>query len=143
MPNELSIVDLATALLKGRVTTIAALASFLGVDVNDRKRMARFEKDCTRILPDIKERLGANDRLFRGPTRRFPDGNPFKENSLAHTIWECTKNGQWLALGSISQFVHCHQALLPTRCWRPTHELRRAFGLRTACRFCWRALKVE
>jgi hypothetical protein len=97
--------DLAATLLRRRPRTVAELAEPFGIDTRDKKRLAAFEKECRRLVPDIKDRLRSNDRDFKGISRCFPDRNPYKEGSLLSRVWDLTKKGDWLDIVAIQPFV--------------------------------------
>ena len=111
MSDELTLSDIARALLWGRATSFETLADFLGRDIGDKKRLATFKKGCLRIQPDIENRFRVNEDRFSvagGPGRRFPDHNPYKEGTIPHHIWESTKTVEWLGLGTIQLLLQPH-----------------------------------
>jgi len=108
MSAELSIRDLATALLWGRVATFESLAAYLGLDVSDKKKLAKLIKECIRTLPDIEKRFQSNEGCYVVGGRRFPQMNPYDDGTLLNHIWDCTKSGEWLRQGAMLLHMNFH-----------------------------------
>lgn len=114
--------NLGRALLRGLVKSFAELAAFLGVDIGNKRKLARFEEDCLHVLPDIRKRFNANEATFSGRARQLPRSNPYEPNSLCWHIWEGMKSGNWIAFGAIKLYVQ-------SKAGRSDHDFKDAIDI--------------